>query len=68
MINATRINKDQTVKDKIVIWGASGHTLVVADIIRCRGEFQLVGFLDNVNPQRHHTSLTGWKYWGERNN
>ena len=48
MITASRINKDQTVKNKIVIWGASGHTMVVADIIRLRSRYQIVGFLDNI--------------------
>jgi len=33
----------------LIIWGASGHAVVVADIIRCRGEFEIVGFLDDVN-------------------
>ncbi|MFN6481900.1 MULTISPECIES: acetyltransferase [unclassified Nostoc] len=38
---------------KLLIWGASGHALVVADIIRLQGIYEIVGFLDNVNPQRH---------------
>jgi len=63
-MNATRINKDQTVKDKIVIWGASGHAMVVADIIRLRGEYQIIGFLDNINPQRHHTDFCGAQILG----
>lgn len=37
---------------KVVIWGASGHALVVADIIRLMGGYQVEGYLDNVNPQR----------------
>jgi UDP-N-acetylbacillosamine N-acetyltransferase len=36
----------------LVIWGASGHALVVADIVRLRGEYQIAGFLDSVNPGR----------------
>jgi sugar O-acyltransferase (sialic acid O-acetyltransferase NeuD family) len=35
----------------IVVWGASGHALVVADILRSRG-FSIVGYLDDVHPQR----------------
>ncbi len=40
----------------VVIWGAGGHALVVADIIRLgvwegRGR-PLLGFLDDVNPER----------------
>jgi UDP-N-acetylbacillosamine N-acetyltransferase len=49
---------------KIVIWGASGHALVVADIIRLRGEYQIIGFLDNINPQRRHTNFSGAKILG----
>ena len=37
---------------KAVIWGASGHALVVADILRLQGEFSIAGYLDNLNPER----------------
>ncbi len=37
---------------KIVIWGASGHAMVVADIIRLQAEYEIVGHLDDINPQR----------------
>jgi len=40
--------------DQIVIWGASGHARVVADIFRLNG-CRIVGFLDDVNPQKHGT-------------
>jgi len=52
------------VKDKIVIWGASGHALVVADIIRLQGNYELVGYLDNVNSERHGTELSSAKILG----
>lgn len=39
-------------KRKLLIWGASGHASVIADIVRSRGEYELVGFLDDVNPKR----------------
>lgn len=39
-------------KPEIVIWGAGGHGAVVAEIIRLRGEFEAVGFLDDANPAR----------------
>jgi PglD N-terminal domain len=42
-------------RPKIVIWGAGGHALVVADIIRLRDDYELVGFLDDVNPERAGT-------------
>ena len=50
--------------DKIVIWGASGHARVVADIIRLNGEYEIVGFLDNVNSQRRLTAYCGAQILG----
>jgi acetyltransferase EpsM len=44
---------------KIVIWGASGHALVVADIVRTMGRHEIAGFLDDVNPDRHSTPFCG---------
>lgn len=44
---------------KLVIWGASGHALVVADIVRLGGEYEIVGFLDDVNPERRNTEFCG---------
>lgn len=38
-------------RESVVIWGASGHAKVVADAVRLEGRFQLVGFLDDVDPQ-----------------
>lgn len=43
----------------LAIWGASGHALVVADIVRLQGQFEIVGFLDDVNPERHNTVFCG---------
>jgi len=40
------------VKEHIVIWGASGHAMVVADIIRLRRKFSIYGFIDDINPDR----------------
>jgi UDP-N-acetylbacillosamine N-acetyltransferase len=37
---------------KVAIWGAGGHALVVADIIRAAGVLELVGFLDDTAPDR----------------
>lgn len=36
----------------VVIIGAGGHALVVADILQLMARFRIVGFLDEVNPQR----------------
>lgn len=50
--------------NKVVIWGASGHAMVVADIIRMRAEYQIIGFLDNITPQRRHTVFCGVQILG----
>ncbi|MBL1200339.1 MAG: acetyltransferase [Nostoc sp. GBBB01] len=49
---------------KLLIWGASGHALVVADIIRLQRIYEIVGFLDNVNPQRHGENFCGSQILG----
>lgn len=46
-------------RPKLVIWGAGGHALVVADIIRLTGEYELVGFLDDVNADGGKLFLNG---------
>ncbi len=51
-------------KEKLVIWGAGSHALVVADIIRLRDQFEIAGFLDNVNPERARTEFCGASIWG----
>ncbi len=38
---------------KLVIWGASGHAKVVADIVRLAGGYDLIGFLDDLHVERH---------------
>jgi acetyltransferase EpsM len=40
--------------------------MVVADILRLQGEYQLIGFLDDLNPQRHQTEFCGAKILGGR--
>ena len=44
---------------KLVVWGASGHARVVAEIIRLRGDYEIVGFLDDFNPRRHNEEFCG---------
>ena len=45
-------------KPRIVIWGVGGHALVVADIIRASGRYELAGFLmDAENSQYARESL-----------
>lgn len=38
--------------EPIVIWGASGHAKVVVDTVRTSGAFEVVGFIDDVDPGR----------------
>lgn len=49
---------------KMVIWGASSHALVVADIVRLVGDYEIVGFLDSVNPERAQMPFCGTKILG----
>ena len=51
-------------RQKLVIWGASGHALVVADIVRRVGDYEIVGFLDDINPDRHNTKFCGGRILG----
>ncbi len=46
-------------KEKIVIWGAKGPALVVADILRLRKDYEIVGYLDNKNLERKGESFGG---------
>jgi acetyltransferase EpsM len=50
--------------EKIVIWGASGHAMVVADIIRLGGKYEVIGFIDNINPHRRGTEFCGAQILG----
>lgn len=51
---------------RIVIWGASGHAMVVADIIRLLATYEIVGFLDDVEPERQNTKFQGIPILGGR--
>jgi UDP-N-acetylbacillosamine N-acetyltransferase len=43
----------------LVVWGASGHARVVADIVRLGGAFRIIGFLDDLAPGRGGTMFCG---------
>lgn len=43
---------------KIVIYGAGGHALVVADAIRASGN-HVLGFVDDISPERKGSALYG---------
>jgi acetyltransferase EpsM len=51
---------------KLVIWGASGHALVVAEAIRLRGDFEIAGFLDDLHPEHRGKEFCGAKILGGR--
>lgn len=53
-------------RTKVAIWGAGGHALVVADIVRLNGEYDIVGFLDDLNPDRRDEELYGATILGGR--
>jgi sugar O-acyltransferase (sialic acid O-acetyltransferase NeuD family) len=38
--------------EKIAIWGASGHSKVISDIIKIRKEYEIIGYIDNINLNR----------------
>jgi sugar O-acyltransferase (sialic acid O-acetyltransferase NeuD family) len=50
---------------KVVIWGASGHALVVADILRLCGQHEIIGLLDDVNPGRRGQRAGGLPVLGD---
>lgn len=50
--------------EKVVIWGASGHAMVVANIIKLMEEYQIFGFIDDTNPKLRDTDFLGYKILG----
>lgn len=46
-------------KEKLVIWGASGHASVIVDIIRLQDCYEIVGVLDSVCKERHGSFFCG---------
>jgi len=49
---------------KLLIWGASGHAKVVADIVRLAGQYEVAGFYDDVNPRPPAASFLGAPLFG----
>ena len=43
----------------LIVIGAGGHARVVSDIVRLMGQHAIVGFLDDVNPERHGSLFCG---------
>jgi acetyltransferase EpsM len=50
----------------LVVWGAAGHAAVVADIVRQRGDYEIRGFLDDVDLARRGTPFGGSRVLGGR--
>jgi UDP-N-acetylbacillosamine N-acetyltransferase len=42
---------------KIILWGGGGHALVVADVLRCQGGWEIIGFLDDADAGRRGESF-----------
>jgi len=51
---------------KAIIWGASGHALVVAHIMRLEGRFEIAGMIDDFNPGLGGSEICGLKILGGR--
>ncbi len=43
----------------LILWGAGGHALVVLDLVQTRGDWEVGGCLDDLNPSRHGTDFHG---------
>lgn len=52
--------------EPIVLWGAGGHALVVADIVRLESRYDIRGFLDDRDPERKGTPFLGATILGGR--
>jgi UDP-N-acetylbacillosamine N-acetyltransferase len=51
---------------RVVIWGASGHAMVVADVLRLQAQYELMGFVDELNPGRKGEEFAGARILGGR--
>ncbi len=53
-------------REKIFIWGASGHAHVVTDILELTGAHDIVGYLDDTAPERKGKLFLGAPILGGR--
>ncbi|MBI3344756.1 MAG: acetyltransferase [Gammaproteobacteria bacterium] len=60
-------NRTVTRKPPIVVFGAGGHALVVADILGQMDQYRIIGFLDDVNHERHGAKFAGASILGGSN-
>lgn len=54
-------------KPPIVVFGAGGHAIVVADILNQMNQYHIVGFLDDVRHEHHGTKFAGASILGGSN-
>jgi hypothetical protein len=52
--------------EQIVIWGVAGDATMMADTLRLQGNYPIAVFLDNVDPQLHHTVFEGAEILGTK--
>jgi UDP-N-acetylbacillosamine N-acetyltransferase len=55
---------ETTLKRKLVIWGASGHARVAADIVHLQNRDEIIGYLDDVNLDRKGQEFSGGRILG----
>jgi len=53
-------------RPEIVIWGAAGHAMVIADAVCLESEYQIAGFLDDLHPDRRGAAFCGARILGGR--
>jgi sugar O-acyltransferase (sialic acid O-acetyltransferase NeuD family) len=51
-------------KKKIFIWGASGHALFVMNIVALNQDYELIGLIDDMNPQNVNKVVNGFSVLG----
>lgn len=58
------MHSNKSDKIKTVVWGASGHALVVANALRMQRNFEILGFIDDINPIEHVVNNFGYNILG----
>lgn len=62
-MGTSQMNDSATVTRRVLVYGAGGHAKVVADVLRRNG-FLIVGFIDDVSPQRDGEPFCGSTVFG----
>ncbi len=55
----TEFKTMQLVREDIIVWGAGGHAKVMAEIIAQSDVWNVLGFIDDVDHERHHDCFFG---------